>query len=534
MFLEVWDLIQNKQIEIALQKLNELKISDEYLGHLALIMHAEAALSLQNFSQSLDLAHKALIYFFSHPYTLEELFKDHSDLGVNFLEKCLVYWIQARALAGQQRWLESITLAKKALEEWEFYFISRRPFLHFEELAKKWDYLPQHIQQHLIFLTQIVKEKPTSKELLELLVSDDFKQTVHHDSKTNELSTKTPFVDVCIASCGDGHWLKLTIDSILENANYDNYKITLVYQKKNPENPVDEFLQQPFYAEHPKLELLIYDHPIGADNAKQIGYDRGSGELIISLDAHVITCHDFIKKTVDVFYQNSEVSFLGYGIVNAHLDHTLHNYFFNEIPHWINGVMSPTAIMYGNPRWMIPEKPGLYRRQTMIGAAFCITRKLFYKIGGYLLKDRSWGDKVLCLNAYLYGYYTYAHADLICIHKWHSDPPLSVNAWKETDPKIAALENVPGSSLTVGYFYFSQRYFEEYFVPWIKQLCGETFEWHWQRFQEKLPELEAKKKAFWKEAEKSLREYWLEFGDYIWARLSPVERQCLFPYIPPP
>lgn len=534
MFQEVWNLIQKQDPEAASRQLDQLVIKDDYSIHMAKILRAEIALQRQDYLQSIEFGNEAFDFFLKRVRTIDELYQDSTGLGIGFLENCLLYWIYARALAGQKRWPEALEWTKNALKQWEFYRIGRRPFLKFRELSQQWDSLPSQIRSHLDLLYQMTQSKPSREELLELIVSDDFNPALaNFTPKTNDLGPN-PFVTVCIAAYQEGDWLKTTVDAIFENAGYDNYELILVYQKKHSNDSIDSFLESPFYTNHPKLKLVVFDQPLGADHAKQIGYDQGSGELLISLDAHVIPCHDFIKKTVDLFLANSEISLLGYGVVATYLDRSLHHFFFNEVSHWIDGIMVPCHIIYGSPESMIPYKPGLYKRQTFIGAAFCITRQLFTKLGGYLLKDRSWGDKSLAMNAYLYGYYAFAHSDLICIHKWHSNPPLTNNPWKETNPEIFALEDIPGSALTIGYFYFSKKYFENYFLPWIKQLAGETFDFHWQRFQEKLPELTERKKVFWKHAERSLREYWLEFGDYIWNHLPPEERTSLFPYVTPP
>lgn len=522
MLQDIWDSIQNTQLAEARQKINTLNIEDEYLNKIANLLLAYIALEEQDFDTSIELARSTQAFCEQKKYKIDDLSQDPSGLGLKFLEPCFFHWIMAKSQAGLLHWNDAEYEAQRALDEWENYQISRKPFIIFDLEGCILNDFPQYAKPFIKIVRSLLKKKLTKKEMLDLLVPDNF-QPKSFSPRTNGLQNNQPFVSVCICSYCDEQWLQKTIEAVFSNAGYENYEVVLIYQKKSPEDPVDSFLRSNPYS---RLKNFIYDTPLGAEKAKEVSYEKSSGEIIISLDGHIIPCHNFIKKTVQVFYDHPEVSILNYGLLATFDDESIDHYYFNEIPYDWNGIIGHMPISH--PQSMLFYKPGLYIRQCVMGAAFCMTRKLFNEVGGYLLKNYSWGDKSLGMNAYLYGYQIFTCPELICIHKWHQS---STNAWTDTVRRTKHFEyeiEVPVSSLIIGYVYFSKKYFEEYFIPWIKDLSGSSFDFHWKKFLEQLPQAEDYKTQLWKNAVRSVREYWLEYGEYIIQHLAENEKNFLF------
>lgn len=524
MFQQIWNLIQANQLDEAYLALQQLSITENYLINVAKLLEAEIVLRQGKFEKAITITNESLVYFSKRLPHLEELKEDRTGIGLNFLEMCLINCLYMRALGGQRRWKESWQYGQGALNQWNYYYYSRYPFLKIE-IPEEWLHLPDEISSYLKVVEEFLGQKPQCYQLLDLLVPEGF-TSKPFAPKLNLLKSPTPLVSVCIPTYCDGPWLKTTIDAVFENAGYENFEVIIVYQKKIATDTVEEFLQQPQYRNNPKLKTFIYDFPLGCENSKQVAYEHSIGEMIISLDAHVIPCRDFIAKTVKLFWENPEVSILNYGFTETRESREVKFYYYDEIPYHLNAIVAHRSIF--NFKQMVYHKQGLYRRHCLMGAAFCIMRHVFFEIGGYLLKNYAWGDKALGMAAYLYGYTIYSSPGLIFIHKWHEDRH---QQWKDTHRKTERFEysnEVPAAALIVGYFYFSETYFERYYIPWIKDLCGPSFDFHWQKFLNQIDVYRPLKPIFWQKAVRSIKDYWLEYGPSIWPYLTEAEREVLY------
>ncbi len=539
MFQELWGQIKNQKAGIALKTIGMLPFENVYLLHVAKILEAEAHLQLGNFEDAVRLAKDALAFFrdYDRHRNVGEFSQDLSGIRITFLESCMLNWIAARGFAGLTSWHQSYSFAKEALGLWDNYRLSRLPFLDIAEGEHLWMTLPQEIKAHLAFLQKFMRLPLSKEEWLDLLVPENF-TLKKYETKTNHLTKNNPKVSVCIATYRDAEWLQFTVDSILKSAGYENFEIVIILQRE-PDNESDatgRFLEKEPYLSNPKIKVVRFDQPLGCERAKRQGVEHSCGELVISLDGHVITSENFMAKTVKLFLDYPEVSFLGYGIVDAYEDRTIYGYFHNEIPYLLHAIFGLKVLRNANPEAMIAYKPGLFIRQSVMGAAFCFTRRLYDEVGGYLLNDRTWGDKAFAVSAYLYGYQIFGSPELVCVHRSHLKSLYHPNPWTE-DFKVSekgyALEECTISSLMVGYFYFSEKYFQEHFLSAIRQYSGKSFDRYWQEFQTLLPTLCERKSIFWKGAVRTLREYWLQYGDFIWTRLEEQERRHLFPAVSP-
>lgn len=523
MFKEIWKLITSNQLAEAKHRLSSMEIEDEYLKSVALIIQSEIAFRQKKYEDCFHLNNEALPKFANPINTLEDLTHDRTGIGITFLEHCVIFCSFAKLLMHQKRWAEAWDAVNAAKEQWENYSLSRLPYLKIPEAAN-WSHLPTEIDKNFKRLAKELDKKPSKRELLDLLAPDHFTPNLDFAPKMNKLSGPNPLVSVCIASYCDGPWLQETVDAVLANAGYENLEIVVVYQKKNKEEAVEPFLEDKKYTENPKIKIFIFDQPLYSEGAKQIAYEKASGELLVSIDAHIIPCKDLVKKTVKLFWENPEVSLLNYGLVETREDRVLRYFYFNEIPYHFNGMIGHVVI--DKPSKMMIHKPGIYIRQCLIGT-FCIMKHVFEEVGGYVIKQHSWGDKCLGMSAYLYGYQVYVSPEISCIHKWHEKRH---QEWRDTHRRTERFEYVnelPVASLLVGDFYFSKEYFERFFVPWMEKLCGDTFDKQWKLFQEQRHLYADLKSRFWQKAVRSVREFWLEHGDYIYLHLSEQHQKFL-------
>lgn len=526
MFSEIWNLILNNQLNKADQKLSSLKTEDLYLSSLKTLLKAEILLRQKEFAQAIETANTVFAYFTQHAPSVEEIFEDHSGIGINLLEICFLHYLHLRALIAQKRWHEALNSGQRALNAWDFYSKGRKPFIKTPK-KEQWVYLSTDIPSLLQIVKQTLDTKPFFSELLDLIVPENF-QSRQFKPKTNKILNPHPLVSVCIATyCDNPLWVKRTIDAVLDHANYENFEIIIVYQKIQPESEEPFFFKEP-YSNNPKIKLFSFNHLLGCDLAREIASHYASGEIIMTMDDHVIPCEGFLAKTVQLFVENPEVSLLSFGVANLKDEKLLPYYFFNVFPTDLSVVISG-KIGQSNTTDLIPYRPGLYIRPSLSGSIYCMTREVIQEVGGYLTRNflHFPGDLAFGLAAYFYGYYTFASPDLICLHRLHTE---KYDLWRgETRiaDEVEYRNDYPVAGLFVGYLFLSQKYFDTYYLPWIQAACSDKFPLYWDRFQKQLELTQISKNRFWANAVRSLKDYWLEFGDYIWNHLTKEDREFL-------
>ncbi len=519
MYLKVLQLIQIEKFTEALKVLKKIAPENEYGKHVGKLLAAEIALGCRRYKESLRYAREVHPFFSRRKELVQDLQTPQSDLRLDSLELCFLFWVFARALEALCRYDEALAYCFYALKEWELYQLARKPFLSFEPPLKN---LGEMINKKAEALREKQGYKFLKQQMLDMLVPDGFLPKPFLP-KLNGLKTSKPLVSVCIASYRDGPWLKRTVDAVLAHAGYDRFEIVLFIQKDTEEDDSARFLEDKKYAKNPKIKPYFHDKGVGSERAKDRAYRLSKGELVVSIDAHIIPCKDFIGKTVQLFVENPEISLLSYGLVVTNESEQLHYYHYSEIPVYSNAIIMIKPLV--EPEEGLYYKPGIYIRQTLVGT-FCITRSLYEEVGGYLVKDYSWGDKALGLQAYLYGYTIYYSKELACIHKWHQE---AGSLWRSTQRITSRFQyesTIPLGALICGYFFYSKKYFEEIFIPWVKKYTGEEFFlYNWDKFKKLRPTLSKQKKIFWKNAVRSVREYWYEYWDFIWARLTDEEKE---------
>ncbi len=361
MFRAIWDLLEKNKLQEAQKKLATLHPRSVYRQNVVHLLKAEIFLRRDLFDKALESVNLAYGYFSKRQATLDDLTKEHSDLQLNFLEKCFIYWIFARAYASQRKYKKALEYAEYARFEWKLDRNSRRSFLDFDSCSR-WAFLEQSIPLFIEFL----EKKP---QLLDLLVPEGF-QPKSFKLKYNQL--KHPLVTICIPS----HSL---VEAIHARAGYDRYEIVV----------------------GPQSEMVF-----------------AKGELIIHLKEGMVPCDQFIGKTVELFCNNPEVSLLRYGIACTKSKRLIRKYYFDEISEGRAGLFS--FIPISNPKECLYYKPSLYRARTL-GPAFCVTKELLEMLSFHpLLFDN---EKELSFMAYFYGYSTFFCSNLILLAESLEEEP---------------------------------------------------------------------------------------------------------------
>ena len=94
-------------------------------------------------------------------------------------------------------------------------------------------------------------------------------------------------ISIVIPSCGDGIWLKRTVDSIRAMTTWSNYEIITVlnYSSENSRYNDVEFLRQPIYKD---IIVIESNHPLGVSGARNIGASIAKGFFICFMDGHCL------------------------------------------------------------------------------------------------------------------------------------------------------------------------------------------------------------------------------------------------------
>jgi glycosyltransferase involved in cell wall biosynthesis len=342
----------------------------------------------------------------------------------------------------------------------------------------------------------------------------------------NGINSNNPLISVCIAAYKEGEWLKLTIDSILERAQYDNFEVIIVLQKDGESDLSGDFLFSSPYSEDKRIKVFTYLKPLGSEGGKDTAVNHAQGDIICAFDSHVIPAFGFLKLIAHIFSSYREINVMVFGMTYTDSTRIIGITFYDEIPYELNGVVGCRSIQ--DSAKLQHYKDGLLFRHSLLGGGYVITKSCYKEVYGYeLLPNYGWGDKLLGMGCYLYGYTIFCHLDLIAIHRYHEDHS---SFWTDSTRKTGEFEyqiEVVANALRFGYCYFSSNYFQTHFMPWIESLAQDNFEIQYRIFEADIPKLNIYREKFWKGARRSIKDYWEEYWDFIWPHLQENERIAL-------
>jgi GT2 family glycosyltransferase len=244
---------------------------------------------------------------------------------------------------------------------------------------------------------------------------------------------------------------------------------------------------------------------------------------MLVVDSHCLFSKNFIKEALDVFKQNPYIHLLSPATVcyidENHLTGTTTNVLPINLELFLGG-QPFTLKTESNNLLQNLNKPEI--RYSLDGYCYFITKYLFNKvgdineIGGYGFDDRALG-----LAAYLTGYKVWGSNKIQCLHKWNKEK--NKNPWTQKTRKTKNFEykiNLVFDSLSLGYIFLPKTYFQTYFIPQIKIVAKDNFNHNYKAFQKDINKLDNYKKRFWQNAVRSVEDYWLEYWDTIYSKMT--------------
>lgn len=582
MLQQCFDALSENDLNLLKQLVAGVSPSDQVSEATLLLLKGYLAGHEKDYVTSIELTNRASALL-PHTLSLDDL-KLHPHSGIRGAERVFVSTNWSLALGGQGKVDEALERSARGLEEWSHYqrfvqgylatppapFILTLPLklimarvnasvhLHdrsgalreldaYEKMKASLVSFSEelgetHLSRLRVLLTpldekiDVLREhlhrtrRRRKEEMLDLLVPDGFSPR-QNKRKLNGITASEPLISVCIGSYKDGEWLKTTVDAVLAHAGYANFEIVVALQKLSSTDTTGEFLQRREY-QLPNIKVLHYDYLLGCEGAKDAAVAASAGEIICALDAHVVPSRGFLKKIAKVFATYPLVSVIGFGLTYTDENKLLGETYYDEVPLHLNGVVDHKIVSTSLPHHHY--KDDLYIRHALMGAGYVITRSCYDEIfANKLLPNHGWGDKLLGMNAFLYGYEVFFHPAITAIHKWHAD---NTDFWRESHRKTDRFEytiQVAANALRVGYCYFSEEYFEYYFIPWIQRLTQDNFGLQFKLFHDDLPRLDEYKRKFWNGAQRSIREYWMSYWNVILPLLSEEEKERLLAPIQP-
>lgn len=216
-----------------------------------------------------------------------------------------------------------------------------------------------------------------------------------------------PLISLIIISKNEGHYLKQTIDQILNQRNESSYEI-LIVDDGSTDNSC-RFLNGNAY----KDIRLIKSGGVGPSRARNIGVHSSCGQYLIFLDAHVVPS-------------------------KAWLDHIIQRFSAEDIHALapVLGQFNPTyPSVYGlklgddmQPYW-ITEIIDDFSPIAFAGTGcLAIRRQTFLDVGAFDEGFRIMGleDIDLCLRLWTFGYNLYLDPRVKILHKFRSIKPYPV------------------------------------------------------------------------------------------------------------
>lgn len=123
-----------------------------------------------------------------------------------------------------------------------------------------------------------------------------------------------PLVSVVIGTCNRKEDLRKVLRSV-QDQNYENVE-TIVINNGSEDNTKDLFTEGGEFNQE-SIRAFHYKDSLGVTKARNIGYEKSNGEIIITLDDDAIfDSNKSVKKIVRKFAQNERVGIISFRIEN--------------------------------------------------------------------------------------------------------------------------------------------------------------------------------------------------------------------------
>ncbi|MED0993381.1 glycosyltransferase [Bacillus nitratireducens] len=138
------------------------------------------------------------------------------------------------------------------------------------------------------------------------LIYFSFKQKKKTNSRLFANSSYQPFVSVVIAAYNEEKVIAKTIRSILDS-NYREFEVIVV--DDGSKDDTSKVMQETFY-KHPRVRLIQKENG-GKSSAMNLGFQKSTGEIIVTLDADTIIAQDAISLMIRHFEDHNVAAVSG-------------------------------------------------------------------------------------------------------------------------------------------------------------------------------------------------------------------------------
>ena len=236
-------------------------------------------------------------------------------------------------------------------------------------------------------------------------------------------------ISIVIPSCGDGIWLKRTVDSIRAMTTWSNYEIIVVlnYSLKNTTHNNVEFLRNSAYQD---VILIESNHPLGVSGARNAGASIAKGYFICFMDGHcLILTPDWVQRIMELFHCDPQVCVICPEIAYFHGNGKFLADEFRWANHYVWGAtwdwkeLSFTKEEYWlsdvhnhNPQF---GKTQPYDMLSCPGSITFIRRDPFLELGQFEVSIAGWGREILdfTIRAWLMGYRVQVNPNVKMAHR---------------------------------------------------------------------------------------------------------------------
>jgi Glycosyl transferase family 2 len=486
--------------------------------------------------------------------TLGDLIEPSYFFGLRGMESALWWYLTAESMQNQ---LSALSASITAVERLQDYLIGVKPYLE-TQLENPFIRLPaQILVRHARRATEaghsslaeaafdlstsfnLVMEESDREQLSHLAKevavaeartwSRRVEAAVDHQffpqievRVLNKVSQTEPRVSVCLPSYNEGEWLRITIDSLLENARYENVEILIALQHSGDTDESGLFLNEPTYRNEKRIRVLHYEHPLGVNAARYELGVQASGEILCFLDSHAIISKSFIQNAAEIFFKNRAVSMLAPPVTPLSSDNQLERPILTESLGDLSGLFSMTYLS-DLPRTKATKN--LYMRPSLLPGAVFLSTEVFARVGALLkvLPTHPRAMNALARAAYLHGFEIYLPLTLSCILKMPRGTSSSPEGASFMSLFPSHNPDLFRETVYLVYLFFSAQYFQNEFAAELRKGGNQPLRAALDIIEENKEMLQSFKRNLWRGACRSHKHYWDQFGEEVVENLSPSQ-----------
>jgi len=240
-------------------------------------------------------------------------------------------------------------------------------------------------------------------------------------------------ISIVIPSCGDGIWLKRTVDSIRAMTTWSNYEIIVVlnYSRENSGSNDVEFLRNSVYKD---VIVVESNHPLGTSGARNVGASIANGCFICFMDGHcLVLTPDWVQRILDHFHEDPQLCVICPEIGYFHGNGKFLSAEFRWANHsvwgatwdWKASSFTKEEYWIGDNHRQDPrfDKTQPYNVLSCPGSITFIRRGTFLELGLFDVTIAGWGREILdfTIRTWLMGYHVQVNPNVKMAHRVKQD-----------------------------------------------------------------------------------------------------------------